>query len=82
MATEQSAPRSLRLRIAFCGRVNAGKSSLVNLIAGQEVSIVSPEPGTTTDVVTKAMELRPLGPVTLVDTAGLDDGSALSYNFV
>lgn len=77
MATEQSAPRSLRLRIAFCGRVNAGKSSLVNLIAGQEVSIVSPEPGTTTDVVTKAMELRPLGPVTLVDTAGLDDGSAL-----
>jgi len=77
MAAEQSAPRSLRLRIAFCGRVNAGKSSLVNLIAGQEVSIVSPEPGTTTDVVTKAMELRPLGPVTLVDTAGLDDGSAL-----
>ncbi len=77
MATENSAPRSLRLRIAFCGRVNAGKSSLVNLIADQDVSIVSPEPGTTTDAVTKAMELRPLGPVTLVDTAGLDDGSAL-----
>jgi 2-iminoacetate synthase len=66
-------PKGLRFVIGVFGRRNVGKSSLVNALAGQEVSIVSAEAGTTTDPVEKAMELAPLGPVTLVDTAGLDD---------
>ncbi len=70
-------PKSLRLQIALFGRANCGKSTLVNLISGQDVSIVSPQAGTTTDVVEKVMELPPLGPVVLLDTAGLDDHSAL-----
>ncbi|MGE5541589.1 MAG: [FeFe] hydrogenase H-cluster maturation GTPase HydF [Bacillota bacterium] len=70
-------PRSERLHIAVFGLRNAGKSSLVNAIAGQEVSLVSPVPGTTTDPVSKAMELLPLGPVVLVDTAGIDDDGDL-----
>lgn len=70
-------PKATRLHIALSGRTNAGKSSLINMLAGQEVAITSPEPGTTTDVVEKTMELLPLGPVTLMDTAGLDDASAL-----
>jgi len=70
-------PRSLRLHVGVFGRANVGKSSFVNLVAGQGVSIVSPVPGTTTDVVEKSLELLPLGPVTLLDTAGVDDGSAL-----
>lgn len=72
-----STPQGERIRIAFFGRRNSGKSSLVNAIAGQPVSIVSDVPGTTTDPVRKAMELLPLGPVLLVDTAGLDDDQAV-----
>ena len=67
------AARTFRLHIGLFGRRNAGKSSLANALAGQTVSIVSPVPGTTTDPVEKAMELRPGGPATLIDTAGLDD---------
>lgn len=70
-------PRGLRLHVGFFGRRNAGKSSLVNALAGSQVAIVSPTPGTTTDPVDKAMELLPLGPVVLVDTAGLDDQGEL-----
>lgn len=70
-------PRANRLHIAFFGRRNAGKSSLINALAGQEVALVSKEPGTTTDPVYKSMELLPLGPVALVDTAGLDDEGML-----
>ena len=68
-----STPRGSRLHIAVFGRRNAGKSSLLNALAGQQVSIVSPVAGTTTDPVEKAMELLPIGPVLLIDTAGLDD---------
>ncbi len=71
-------PTGMRLQIGVFGRANVGKSSLVNWIAGQQVSIVSPMAGTTTDVVAKAMELLPIGPVTLLDTGGLDDTSALA----
>ncbi|MBQ9405170.1 MAG: [Desulfovibrio sp.] len=70
-------PKGLRLHIAFFGRRNVGKSSLINALAGQEVSIVSPTPGTTTDPVEKTLELHPLGPVVLLDTAGLDDEGEL-----
>ncbi len=71
------APKSLRIHIGFFGRTNAGKSTLFNLVSGQDVSLVSPVPGTTTDPVEKAMELYPLGPVQLVDTAGFADASEL-----
>ena len=71
-------PKSLRLQIAILGRTNVGKSSLINLIIEQKISIVSPISGTTTDVVEKAQELPPLGPVLWLDTAGFDDVSALS----
>lgn len=70
-------PKGLRLHIAFVGRRNAGKSSLLNALVRQEVSIVSPVAGTTTDPVEKPMELLPIGPVLLIDTAGLDDTGAL-----
>jgi [FeFe] hydrogenase H-cluster maturation GTPase HydF len=73
----KSTPKSLRLHIALFGRTNVGKSSFLNLVAGQDVSIVSSQPGTTTDVVEKPMELLPIGPVVLLDTAGLDDTSSL-----
>lgn len=63
----ETAPRSLRLQIVVAGRTNSGKSSFLNLISGQDVAITSPVPGTTTDVVEKAMELRPLGPVLFLD---------------
>lgn len=66
-------PQSLRLHISVFGRRNAGKSSVINALAGHRVSIVSDTPGTTTDPVKKAMELLPLGPVLFTDTAGLDD---------
>ena len=66
-----------RLHIAFFGPTNSGKSTLVNALAGQQVSLVSPIPGTTTDPVRKAIELPGLGPCVLIDTAGLGDGSAL-----
>lgn len=72
-----STPRGSRLHIAIFGRRNAGKSSLLNALTGQQVAIVSPVPGTTTDPVEKAMELQPLGPVLLIDTAGLDDSGEL-----
>ncbi|MCG0237881.1 MAG: [FeFe] hydrogenase H-cluster maturation GTPase HydF [Firmicutes bacterium] len=70
-------PTSLRLHISFFGRRNVGKSSLVNALTGQAVALVSPVPGTTTDPVQRAMELKPLGPVVLIDTAGLDDEGEL-----
>ena len=73
----EQAPKSLRLRIGFFGKTNTGKSSLLNLLTGQSTAIVSEQAGTTTDVVEKNMELPPVGPVILVDTAGLDDTSVL-----
>lgn len=72
-----AAPRGVRLHIGIFGRRNVGKSSLLNAMTRQQVSIVSPEPGTTTDPVEKSMELLPLGPVLFIDTAGLDDVGAL-----
>jgi [FeFe] hydrogenase H-cluster maturation GTPase HydF len=71
-------PKSLRLQIGLFGRTNVGKSSFLNLVAGQDVAITSPVAGTTTDVVEKSMELLPLGPVVFLDTAGLDDRSLLA----
>ena len=73
----KTAPKSLRLHIALFGRTNVGKSSFLNLITGQDVSIVSEQAGTTTDVVEKTMELLPIGPVVFIDTAGLDDETIL-----
>ena len=66
-------PKGLRLHIGLFGRRNAGKSSLLNAMTRQEVSIVSEIAGTTTDPVEKPMELLPLGPVLFIDTAGIDD---------
>ncbi len=66
-----------RLHISFFGRRNAGKSSLVNAVTGQRLSVVSPVRGTTTDPVQKAMELLPLGPVVIIDTPGYDDEGEL-----
>ena len=66
-----------RLHIAFFGPTNSGKSTLVNAICGQEVSLVSPVPGTTTDPVRKIAELPGLGPCVLIDTAGIDDDGTL-----
>lgn len=66
-------PRANRLHIAFYGRRNAGKSSLINLATAQNTALVSEHAGTTTDPVIKSMELLPLGPVAVIDTAGLDD---------
>lgn len=73
----QKTPSSSRITIAVFGRRNAGKSSLINALTGQEAALVSPVKGTTTDPVRKAMELKPLGPVLFVDTAGLDDEGEL-----
>lgn len=70
-------PSGERIHIAFFGLRNAGKSSLVNAVTGQELSIVSEVKGTTTDPVRKAMELLPLGPVMIIDTPGLDDEGTL-----
>lgn len=72
-----TAPKSERVHIGIFGRANAGKSSVINALTGQDVSIVSPVKGTTTDPVDKAMELLPIGPVLLFDTPGLDDDTAL-----
>jgi len=66
-------PVSERMHIAIFGRRNAGKSSLINALTGQELSVVSDVPGTTTDPVYKTMELLPIGPVVIIDTAGMDD---------
>ncbi|MDD5613589.1 MAG: [FeFe] hydrogenase H-cluster maturation GTPase HydF [Candidatus Omnitrophica bacterium] len=73
----KTTPKSLRLQIGIFGRTNVGKSSFLNLVTGQDVSITSDQPGTTTDVVEKVMELLPVGPVVFLDTAGLDDRSFL-----
>ena len=70
-------PNGERLQIGIFGSRNAGKSSLITALAGQPLSIVSDQKGTTTDPVQKAMELLPIGPVVLIDTPGLDDDSAL-----
>ncbi len=74
----KTAPKSLRLQIGLFGRTNVGKSSFLNMVAGQSVAITSPLPGTTTDVVEKSMELLPVGPVVFLDTAGVDDSSELA----
>lgn len=73
----QNTPRGMRLHIGLFGKRNVGKSSLLNRITNQDISIVSDVAGTTTDPVEKAMELLPLGPVLFVDTAGVDDVGAL-----
>ncbi len=73
----QGTPRANRPHIAIYGNRNAGKSSLLNAIVGQEISLVSGIKGTTTDPVTKTMELLPFGPVVFIDTAGLDDSGEL-----
>ncbi len=77
MSSLNNTPSGERLHIAVFGRRNAGKSSLVNALTGQTMAIVSEVPGTTTDPVSKAMELLPLGPVVVTDTAGLDDSGSL-----
>ncbi|MDO5116335.1 MAG: [FeFe] hydrogenase H-cluster maturation GTPase HydF [Synergistaceae bacterium] len=70
-------PRANRLHIAFYGRRNAGKSSLINMVTAQQTALVSEYAGTTTDPVIKSMELLPLGPIAVIDTAGLDDSGEL-----
>lgn len=70
-------PNSNRIVISIFGKRNAGKSSLLNTLTNQEISIVSPVKGTTTDPVEKAMELNPIGPVLFIDTAGIDDDTEL-----
>jgi [FeFe] hydrogenase H-cluster maturation GTPase HydF len=74
----QETPKSNRLNIAIFGRTNVGKSSLMNMLIGQDFAITSPVAGTTTDVIEKACELLPLGPVLFLDTAGVDDISELA----
>lgn len=69
----QDTPKGSRLHIAIFGRRNAGKSSLINALTNQDIALVSDIPGTTTDPVYKAMEILPLGPVMVIDTAGIDD---------
>jgi [FeFe] hydrogenase H-cluster maturation GTPase HydF len=73
----ETAPKGFRLHIGIFGRRNVGKSSLLNAVTRQQVSIVSESAGTTTDPVEKPMELLPLGPVLFIDTAGIDDTGAL-----
>ena len=70
-------PAAERTHIGIFGKRNAGKSSLINALTGQELAIVSDISGTTTDPVYKAMELLPLGPVVLIDTPGIDDEGEL-----
>lgn len=71
--TLNQAPRGNRLHISIFGRRNAGKSSLINALTNQNIAIVSDVPGTTTDPVYKSMEILPIGPVVIIDTAGIDD---------
>ncbi len=73
----QATPKGFRLHIGLFGRRNVGKSSLLNAVTRQQVSIVSEQAGTTTDPVEKPMELLPLGPVLFIDTAGIDDAGSL-----
>ena len=75
-------PSANRVHIGFFGLRNAGKSSVVNAVTGQALSIVSDVKGTTTDPVQKAMELLPLGPVVILDTPGLDDEGDLGQERV
>ena len=77
MTTLNDTPSANRLHIGFFGARNSGKSTLVNALSGQQVTIVSDVPGTTTDPVYKAMELHGIGPAELIDTAGYDDGGEL-----
>ena len=77
MAATFSAPKSVRLQIGVFGRRNVGKSATLNALTRQDFAIVSDVPGTTADPVEKAMELAPLGPVLLIDSAGVDDEGAL-----
>ena len=72
-ATLNQTPRGSRLHIAIFGRRNAGKSCLINALTNQNIAIVSDVPGTTTDPVYKSMEILPIGPVVIIDTAGIDD---------
>lgn len=78
MTVIMKALKSLRLHISIFGRTNVGKSSFLNAVTAQDVSIVSDKKGTTTDVVEKSTELFPIGPVTFLDTAGIDDSTDLS----
>ena len=73
----QNTPKGLRVQIGIFGRRNAGKSTFLNALTQQDVSVVSDVAGTTTDPVEKAMEMLPLGPVLFIDTAGIDDGGSL-----
>jgi len=73
----KNTPKGIRLHIGIFGRRNVGKSSLLNAMTRQAVSIVSDQAGTTTDPVEKQMELLPIGPVLFIDTAGIDDAGAL-----
>ncbi len=73
----QSTPKGMRIHIGIFGKRNVGKSSILNALVNQDISIVSDTAGTTTDAVEKSMELLPLGPVVFVDTAGIDDEGAL-----
>ena len=75
----QTTPNANRLHIGIFGRRNAGKSSLINSITGQNIALVSEIAGTTADPVYKAMELLPIGPVVIIDTAGIDDVGELGY---
>mgnify|MGYP001004695911 FL=1 len=74
----EQTPKANRVHIGFFGRCNAGKSTLINMLTDQPVSLVSEVAGTTTDPVSKSMEILPLGPVVITDTAGIDDTSELS----
>ena len=73
MAGMNETPSGERVHIGFFGRRNAGKSSVVNAVTGQDLAVVSEVKGTTTDPVKKAMEILPLGPVVIIDTPGFDD---------
>ena len=75
--TLNETPSGNRLHIGIFGKTNSGKSSFINAFSGQKVSIVADVPGTTTDPVYKAMEIYPLGPCVLIDTAGFDDEGEL-----
>lgn len=82
MVLTQGTPKGMRIHIGIFGKRNAGKSSILNALTKQDISIVSDTAGTTTDPVEKSMELLPLGPVLFVDTAGIDDEGALGQQRV
>ena len=77
MSSLNATPAGERVHIGLFGKRNAGKSSLINALTGQKLAVVADVPGTTTDPVLKAMELLPLGPVLMMDTAGIDDSGEL-----